>query len=242
LGGTSLASRLNARLARRVRRLRDRPWVIDASNRFSRENLDALLEREIAELEARPGEKRVLEVGAGGPLAARVARLRGCRVLTLDVDPARRPDVVADVADLKDFADASFDAVFLLEVLEHVAAPERALEELRRVLVPGGALVLSTPFVFEIHEAPHDYYRFTEHGLRHLLRGYSRCEVVRRNGYLKSTLVPLLRLTRSPHTTDVLFGLAALVLATALKPLLDLADRAIRSDAATTGYFASARK
>jgi SAM-dependent methyltransferase len=241
LGG-SLAKRLHARLAQRVFRLRNSAWVIDASNCFSRERLDALLEREIAELEARPGEKRVLEVGAGGPLAARVARLRGCKVTTLDIDPARSPDVVADVADLAAFADASFDAVFLLEVLEHVAAPERALDELRRVLAPGGALVLSTPFVFEIHEAPHDYYRFTEHGLRRLLRGFASCEIVRRNGYLKSTLVPLLRLTRSPHLGDVLFGLAALCVATALKPLLDLADRAIRSDAATTGYFASCRK
>ena len=84
-------------------------------------------------------------------------------------------------------------------MLEHVAAPERAIAELHRVLAPGGALVLSTPFVFEIHEAPHDYYRFTEHGLRQLLRGFARCEIVRRNGYLKSTLVPLLRLTRSPQ-------------------------------------------
>ena len=177
-----------------VLRFRNRGLVIDASNRFSRENLDALLEREIAALEARPGEKRVLGVGAGGPLAERVARLRGCRVLTLDIDPARRPDVVADVAELKDFADASFDAVFLLEVLEHVAEPQRALDELRRVLAPGGALV------------------------------------------------PLLRLTRSPHLGDILFGLVALGLATALAPLISLADRAIRSDASTTGYFASCRK
>lgn len=225
-----------------MRRLRDSSWAIDASNAFSRENLDASIEREIAALEARPGEKRVLGVGAGGPLAERVKRLRGCRVLTLDIDPARGPDVVADVAELKDFADASFDAVFLLEVLEHVAEPQRALDELRRVLAPGGALVLSTPFVFEIHEAPHDYYRFTEHGLRHLLRGFASCEITRRNGYLKSTLVPILRLTRSPHRSYILIGLVALVLATALKPLIDLADRAIRSDASTTGYFASCRK
>jgi SAM-dependent methyltransferase len=234
--------RLRRLIARRVRRLRDRPFVIDASNRFSRENLNELLEREIEALEARPGVKRVLNVGAGGPLADRIARLRGSRVVGVDLDPARRPDVVADVCDLRCFEDASFDAVFLMEVLEHVSTPDLAISEIHRVLAPGGRLVLSTPFLFEIHEGPHDYYRFTEHGLRHLLRGFDACRIVRRNGYLKSSLVPLLRLTRSRYVADNLFGLTVLAASVLLAPLIGLLDRAIRSDAATTGYFASCRR
>jgi SAM-dependent methyltransferase len=235
-------SRLRRLIARSVRRLRDREIVIDASNRFSRENLSELLEREIEALEARPGPKRVLNVGTGGPLAERIARTRESRVVGVDLDPSRHPDVVADVCDLRCFEDESFDAVFLMEVLEHVPAPDLAISEIHRVLAPGGWLVLSTPFVFEIHEAPHDYFRFTEHGLRHLLRGFDGCSIVRRNGYLKSSLVPLLRLTRSRYVADNLFGLTALALSVLLSPLIGLADRAIRSDAATTGYFASCRK
>ena len=234
--------RLRRLIARQVRRLCDRPFVIDASNRFSRENLNELLEREIEALEARPGVKRVLNVGAGGPLAERIARLRGCRVVGVDLDPARRPDVVADVCDLRCFEDGSFDAVFLMEVLEHVPTPDLAMSEIHRVLAAGGQLVLSTPFLFEIHQGPHDYYRFTEHGLRHLLHGFDACRIVRRNGYLKSTLVPLLRLTRSRYVADNLFGLAALLASVLLAPLIGLFDRAIRSDAATTGYFASCRR
>jgi SAM-dependent methyltransferase len=140
------------------------------------------------------------------------------------------------------FADASFDAVFLLEVLEHVATPDLAISEIYRVLAPGGVLVLSTPFLFEIHEAPHDYFRFTEHGLRLLLRGFGSCQVARRNGYFKSTLVPLMRLTRSRYVVDNLFGLAVLFMGTVLSPLLGLLDRTIRSDACTTGYVASCRR
>jgi SAM-dependent methyltransferase len=184
----------------------------------------------------------VLNVGAGGQLARRVAALRGRRVVHVDLDPARRPDVVADVCDLRCFDDASFDAVFLLEVLEHVATPDLAISELHRVLAPGGVLVLSTPFLFEIHEAPHDYYRFSEHGLRFLLRGFSSCEIARRNGYFKSTLVPLMRLTRSRYVVDNLFGLAVLFTGLVFAPLIGWLDRMIRSDACTTGYVASCRR
>ena len=235
----SLFRRAGRRIKIAVLQLRNRDLVIDASNRFSRENLNPLLDAEIAALEAKPGPLRVLCVGAGGLLSERVARMQA-EVTTIDIVAARNPDLVADVCDLEPFADASFDAVFLLEVLEHVPTPERAIAEIRRVLAPGGRRVLSTPFAFEIHDAPHDYYRFTEHGLRHLLRDFASFTLVRRNGYLKSTLVPLLRLTRSPHLGDILFGLCALALATLLSPLISLCDRAIRSDASTTGYFASA--
>ena len=225
-----------------LRRLCNRQGVIDASNRFSRENLNEWLDRELDVLAAAPGKPRVLNVGAGGPLADRIGRLRDARLVHVDLDPARAPDVVADVQDLGCFADASFDAVFLMEVLEHVPAPDAALSEVHRVLAPGGRLVLSTPFLLEIHDAPHDYYRFTEYGLRHLLRGFEQVRVVPRSGPLLASLVPLLRLTRSRHLRDELVGLTALAFAVLLAPLLFALDRALRSDAATTGYFASARR
>lgn len=230
------------RIGRSVSRLRNRQFVLDASNRFSRQNLNEWLDREIAALEQRPGTRRVLCVGSGGELAERIGRMRESRVTTLDVDPARSPDVVTDVCDLHVFEAGSFDAVFLMEVLEHVHDPALALAEIRRVLAPGGLLVLSTPFVFEIHEAPHDYYRFTEHGLRHLLRDFASCRIERRNGYLKATLVPWMRLTRSRYPSDMLIGLLAIAVCTLLSPVLSLLDRAIRSDALTTGYFATCRK
>jgi SAM-dependent methyltransferase len=233
---------LRRRMAIAVRRLCNSKGVIDASNRFSRAQLSEWLERELTALDAEPGKPRVLNVGAGGPLAARVSRLRHARVVHVDVDPARAPDVVADVQDLGCFPDASFDAVLLLEVLEHVPAPDAALSEVHRVLAPGGRVLLSTPFLLEIHEAPHDFYRFTEYGLRHLLRGFEQVRVVRRNGALIASLVPLIRLTRSRFLRDALVGLAALGVALLLSPLLFRVDRALRSDAATTGYVASARR
>ena len=75
-----------------------------------------------------------------------------------------RPDVFADASRLP-LPDASIDTVLLLEVLEHLRHPARALAEIARVLRPGGKLLLTMPFMYPIHDAPHDYQRYTCHGL-----------------------------------------------------------------------------
>jgi len=73
-------------------------------------------------------------------------------------------------ADHLPFRDQSFAVIVCTEVLEHTRSPEQVLKELRRVLQPGGKLLLSVPFAFPIHYAPTDYYRFTRFGLMHLLQ------------------------------------------------------------------------
>lgn len=63
----------------------------------------------------------------------------------------------------------SFDTILCTQVLEHVQEPAQVLNELKRVLAPGGVLILSAPQYWETHEEPNDFFRYTEHGLRHLL-------------------------------------------------------------------------
>jgi SAM-dependent methyltransferase len=67
------------------------------------------------------------------------------------------------------FRDSEFDVVVLSDVLEHIPTPEALLREIARVLVSDGTLMMSVPFLYWVHETPHDYYRYTEFGLRYLL-------------------------------------------------------------------------
>jgi SAM-dependent methyltransferase len=68
------------------------------------------------------------------------------------------------------FDDASFDAVLCNQVLEHIFEPDAFLQEIRRVLRPGGKLLLTVPFVWDEHEQPFDYARYSSFGLKALLQ------------------------------------------------------------------------
>lgn len=83
---------------------------------------------------------------------------------------SRHIDVQADLASGLPFATASFDTVILSDVLEHISEPSALLGEIRRCLRPRGHLIASVPYMYWLHETPHDYFRYTEHGLRHLLQ------------------------------------------------------------------------
>ena len=67
------------------------------------------------------------------------------------------------------FPDGSFDTVMSIQVLEHTPDPQRLVDEMGRVLADGGTLILTAPFSFRLHEEPHDYFRYSPHGLRVLI-------------------------------------------------------------------------
>lgn len=71
------------------------------------------------------------------------------------------------------FGDAAFDTVLLTDVLEHVVEPDQLLGEIARVLCPGGKLILGVPFLYPIHEQPHDFHRYTQFKLEHFARKHS---------------------------------------------------------------------
>lgn len=113
-----------------------------------------------------PSGSRVLDAGAGElPYAdlwrhtryesADIARIHGHQA---DLD------YVCDLESIP-VEDERFDAVLLTQVLEHVVDPQAVLKELHRVTKSGGKLWLSAPLFYEQHEAPHDYYRYTEYGI-----------------------------------------------------------------------------
>ncbi len=70
------------------------------------------------------------------------------------------------------FADGIFDSVVANEVFEHVFNPDQFLCEVFRVLAPGGMILLTMPFVWDEHEQPYDFARYSSFGIRALLEKY----------------------------------------------------------------------
>jgi SAM-dependent methyltransferase len=123
-------------------------------------------------LQAHATTKRTLDLGASiGPYAAYFPNRIGA-----DIERAPGVDVVADALALS-FRDGSFDVILATEILEHLREPQRAADEMFRVLGPGGTLILTTRFLFPLHDAPHDYFRYTRYGLQHLFRRFEIVEL-----------------------------------------------------------------
>lgn len=138
---------------------------------------------------------RTLDLGAQtGPYAAHFPQR-----IALDVRPSRGVHVVGDAQALG-LADSSFDVVLCTEMLEHVPEPQRAIDEIRRVLRPGGLLLLTTRFLFPIHDAPHDYFRYTKYGLRHLLRRFEILELLEETTAIGTLAVLIQRLGMQAET------------------------------------------
>jgi len=76
------------------------------------------------------------------------------------------PDVEQDLAEPLAIPAASLDTVLLTDVLEHMREPDRLIAEIRRVLRPGGRAIIGVPFLYWLHEEPHDHHRYTIHKLR----------------------------------------------------------------------------
>lgn len=138
---------------------------------------------------------RTLDLGAqNGPYAAHFPRR-----VAVDLQPSTGIEVRADAHALP-FRDGSFEVVLCTEVLEHLVEPQRAIDDMFRVLQPGGRLLLTTRFLFPIHDAPHDYFRFTKYGLRHLLRRFEEVEVAEETDSVGALAVLVQRLGMQAET------------------------------------------
>ncbi|MEL7447566.1 MAG: class I SAM-dependent methyltransferase [Pseudomonadota bacterium] len=94
-------------------------------------------------------------------------------------------DVTADLTKPLPFKDASADTVVSFQVMEHLPETGLFLDEIRRILRPGGRVFITVPFMWHVHEAPHDYYRFTRHGLEYLFdkHGFEQVNVEANTGF-----------------------------------------------------------
>lgn len=191
-------------------------------------------------------EKRALDIGSGGSSYARFFPNR----LTIDIDPARKPEIVADAHALP-FKDGEFEVVLCTEVLEHLIDPRKAVGEMRRVLQKGGLLILTTRFVYPLHDVPHDYWRYTKYGLHELFKEFEIVEL-RPEVETFSTIGVLLQ--RIGFQTNLRANAASKIIVYALASLFTHLDWLIRTEYGdigkkeresgilASGYYLAARK
>jgi SAM-dependent methyltransferase len=149
-------------------------------------------------------------------------------------------DARADLNQLP-FRSGTFAACVNVVTLEHVREPRCVIAELARTLAPGGRLLLIVPHEWEVHQEPHDYYRYTRHGIRYLLEqaGMTDIEINPVGGYFR--LLSRRLLNGLQFFPGLLFPLAGLFLAppALVAPLFDRLDRERKF---TLGYICTARK
>lgn len=188
-----------------------------------------------------PGYGSIINIGAGGEVAQWVERA-GLNAMSIDIDPDRNPDIVADVEDLSFLENETVSHVFCVEVLEHIPRPHIAVGELYRIMQPGAVIIGSTPFLLGIHDAPSDYFRYTKHGLMVLFEKFEMLDLRERNGYFHAISVLVLRRFAIGSARDRRFALLLSPLLITLAVILELLGRLARFDDGTTGYFFIFRK
>ena len=91
-------------------------------------------------------------------------------ITIVNINPDTKPDIIHDLEKTPiPVADASFNGVFAINVLEHIYNHGALLRESFRVLKSQGTVVVIVPFVHYVHGAPSDYFRYTKDGLTRLL-------------------------------------------------------------------------
>lgn len=83
------------------------------------------------------------------------------------------------------FESCSYDTLMATEVLEHCPEPLSTLKEMQRVLKQGGYILLTVPYLWPLHETPHDEYRYTPYALNRLLQeaGFKNIEITAGGGW-----------------------------------------------------------
>lgn len=94
-----------------------------------------------------------------------------------------KPDIIGDALYIP-LKDSSIDSVFSSQVMEHVTNPQKMVDEIYRVLKKDGICIITTHMAQVLHGEPHDYFRFTEYGLKELFKKFKYVEVKPNGGAL----------------------------------------------------------
>jgi SAM-dependent methyltransferase len=158
---------------------------------------------------------------------------------TMDIDPKSGADVIGDAHELP-FKDRSYDIIVANNVIEHFYDAPKAIKEMKRVLKTGGIIYYTVPFLYPVHEAPHDYVRYTRFGIAHLFKDFERVDVLERGGVFSTIAHYFYKMT---HALDsIKLGLVARAIMYPFLLVWVQLDRADNSRAFIRAYFGKAVK
>lgn len=158
-------------------------------------------------------------------------------------------DISADLNQVLPIQSKIADTIISLSVMEHLSDPQTMLNEAFRILKPGGFIILQVPWQWWIHEAPHDFYRYSPYALQDLFKkaGFTELNIEPQAGYFTTAIMKwnyfTRRFVRGSKFVKLLLKMLMLphwYVGQKLAPLLDKLDRNWALEA--PGYFVTAKK
>ncbi len=137
-----------------------------------------------------------------------------------------------------------FDCVLCSAVLEHLEEPEAALRESWRILKPEGYAIYSIPFIWHIHEAPRDFYRYSKYGIEYLFQkvGFEITELQALSGFWVTfgqlLVYNIYRINRGPLKWFRIVAIVSLI----IQVVVYFMDKLDKTEQWTWMYLVVARK
>lgn len=211
--------------------------------KMSRKRLNNFIKEDINNFK-KSKEPKILFVGSGGELQDYVSNFTSY-LYSIDIDPSRKPDQIIDLTDpnfCQNYHGGEVNLVCIFEVLEHTKDPSLAIKNIYNLIGKGAVVLLSTPFIFNIHDEPYDFYRFTRYGLKEIFKEFSEVEIKEKNGWLESIFVIIMRIKKSKSFLNKILGNSFMLLYYFLYPLILIIQKIFRTKSLTTGYYLKAIK
>ncbi len=207
------------------------------SKKISRKNLYKFICNELN----KRTEINCLNIGSGGPIEE-LLKKEVKNYYSIDIDQSRKPNEIMDVCS-KDFkVNFNPNLICIFETLEHCQNPIKAVDNIHKTLDKGNVCLASVPFNFHIHDEPNDFFRFTEYGCKLIFKNFSEVKVLRRNGWLESIFVNIVRLEKESNILSKIIGKLFIILNIIFYPIIIIIQKIVPSKKLTTGYFIIAVK
>lgn len=159
-----------------------------------------------------------------------------------------KADILADLNEPLPIESEVADTVMSLSVMEHLREPQVFLDEAHRILKPGGSMVLQVPFMWWVHEAPYDFYRYTRYGLQYMFEkaGFTEITIHPQTGFWVMWTLKFnyqtTRLVRGPWPIRKVMALLMRGIWAIDQRVAPWLDKYWKGEGETAGYFVVARK